>query len=82
MGILEGLKRTLNIAGSKIDVVLEDEVYSQFDLIRGEVVVTAPEHKLAGKAINLELKEFWTDQNSTIWLSRCLWPKTGVWKET
>ncbi len=65
MGILEGLKRTLNIAGSKIDVVLEDEIYSQFDLIRGEVVVTAPEHKLAGKAINLELKEFWTEVRST-----------------
>ena len=65
MGILEGLKRTFNIAGSKITVVLEDEIYSQFDLIRGEVVVTAPEYKLAGNAINLELKEFWTETRST-----------------
>jgi len=61
MGILKGLKRTFNIAGSKIAVVLEDEVYSQFDLIRGEVVVTAPEYELIGNAINLELKEFWTE---------------------
>ncbi len=65
MGILEGLKRTFNIAGSKITVVLEDEIYSQFDSIRGEVVVTAPEYKLAGNAINLELKEFWTETRTT-----------------
>ena len=55
MGVLEGLKQTFNIAGSKIAVVLEDEIYSQFDLIRGEVVVTAPEYKLTGNAINLDL---------------------------
>ena len=61
MDVLEGLKRTFNIAGSKIVVVLEDEIYSQFDLIRGQVVVTAPEYKLAGNGINLELKEFWTE---------------------
>ena len=65
MGILEGLKRTFNVAGSKITVVLEDEIYSQFDLIRGEVVVTAPEYELAANAINLELKEFWTETRST-----------------
>ena len=65
MGILEGLKRTLNIAGSKITIVLEDEIYSQFDLIGGEVVVTAPEYKVAGNAINLELREFWTETRST-----------------
>ncbi len=65
MGILEGLKRTFNIAGSKITVVLADEIYSQFDLIRGEVVVTAPEYRQAGNAINLELKEFWTEVRST-----------------
>ena len=65
MGVLEGLKRTFNIAGSKIAVVLEDEIYSQFDLIRGEVVVTAPDYKLTGNAINLELKEFWTETRST-----------------
>ena len=65
MGVLEGLKQTFNIAGSKIAVVLEDEIYSQFDLIRGEVVVTAPEYKLTGNAINLELKEFWTETMST-----------------
>ncbi len=65
MGIVEGLKRTFNVAGAKITVVLEDEIYSQFDVIRGEVVVTAPEYELAANAINLELKEFWTETRST-----------------
>ena len=65
MGIVEGLKRTFNVAGAKITVVLEDELYSQFDVIRGEVVVTAPDYKLTGDAINLELKEFWTETRST-----------------
>ncbi len=41
MGMLEGLKQTLNIAGSKIIVVTADQIYSQFDLIRGEVLVRA-----------------------------------------
>jgi hypothetical protein len=65
VGILEGLKRTFNVAGAKITVVLEDEIYSQFDVIRGKVVVTAPDYKLAGNAISLELKEFWTETRST-----------------
>ncbi len=65
MGILEGLKRTLNIAGSKIIVVTEDQIYSQFDLIRGEVLVTAPEYKQAGHSIKLALTEFWTEVRST-----------------
>ena len=65
MGILEGLKQTLNIAGSKIIVVTEDQIYSQFDLIRGEVLVTAPEYKQPGNSIHLELTEFWTETRST-----------------
>ncbi len=65
MGILEGLKRTLNIAGSKIIVVTEDQIYSQGDSVRGEVEVIAPDYRLAGNSINLELKEFWTETRST-----------------
>ena len=61
MGILRGLKRRFNVAGSEIAVVFENEIYSQFDLIRGEVVVTAPEYKLAGRAISLGLREFWIE---------------------
>ena len=65
MGMLEGLKQTLNIAGSKITVVTEDPIYSQFDVIRGEVQVTAPEYKQAGHSIKLALTEFWTEVRST-----------------
>lgn len=65
MGILEGIKRTFNIRGSQISVVLEDDIYSQADLIKGEITITAPDYKQAGNAINLELKEFWTETRST-----------------
>ena len=65
MGILEGLKQTLNIAGSTIIVVTENQIYSQFDVIRGEVLITAPEYKQAGHSIKLELVEFWTEVRST-----------------
>ena len=57
MGILEGLKRTLNIAGAKIIVALENNKISQSDLIKGGVVVTAPEYRLSGSSIKIELKE-------------------------
>ncbi len=60
MGILEGLKRTLNIAGTKSIVVLEDNKFSQSEVIKGELVITAPEYKQAGNSIKIELKEFWT----------------------
>jgi len=65
MGILEGLKRTLNIGGSKIIVVTEDQIYSQGDSVNGEVEVVASDYNLAGNSINLELKEFWTETRTT-----------------
>ncbi len=61
MGILEGLKRTLNIAGTKSIVVLEDNKFSQSEVIKGELVITAPEYKQAGNSIKIELKEFWLE---------------------
>ncbi|MEE8114966.1 MAG: sporulation protein, partial [Nitrososphaerales archaeon] len=62
MGILEGPKRTLNIAGAKIIVALEHNKISQSDLIKGEVLVTAPEYRLAGSSIKIELREFWFER--------------------
>jgi len=70
MGILEGLKRTLNIAGAKIIVALENNKHSQSDLIKGEVVVTAPEYRLSGNSIKIELKEFYTtkEERQKLWI--------------
>ena len=65
MSIIEGLKRTLNIAGSKIALVSRDDIYSQSDPISGEVIIAASEHRQPGKSIKLELKEFWTETRST-----------------
>lgn len=65
MGILEGLKRRLNIAGSKIVLVARDDIYSQSDTINGEVIITAPEYRQSGNSIRLELKEFWTETRSS-----------------
>ena len=65
MGIFDGLKRTMNIGGSKIRVLTEDDVYSQFDVVKGEVVITTPEYEQAGDSIKLELREFWTETRST-----------------
>ena len=65
MGLFEGLKRTLNIAGANITVATTAEVYSQSDPIRGEVVIVAPQYEQDGRAITLELKEFWTETRST-----------------
>lgn len=64
MSILDGLKRTLNIAGSTIVVSTEDQLYSQFDVIKGRVVITAPEYQQGGNSIYLELQEFWTEIRS------------------
>ena len=33
----------------------DDQIYSRFDVIRGEVLVTAPEYKQAGHSIKLAL---------------------------
>ena len=65
MGILEGLKRTLNIAGSEIIVVTKDLRHSQGDSVRGDVEVIASDYKLAGNSIILELKEFWIETRTT-----------------
>jgi len=65
MGILEGLKRTLNIAGTEILVATEGQIHSQGDPVRGEVEVVVSDYRLAGNSIYLELKEFWTETRTT-----------------
>ena len=61
MGFLESVKRTFNISGAEVMVVTEDEVYSQFDRVAGEVMIKGGEHVQTGESIKLELKEFWTE---------------------
>jgi sporulation-control protein spo0M len=61
MGLVESFKRTFNISGAEITVNLDDEVLSQNDPVSGEVVIVGGKLDQSGKAIALELKEFWTE---------------------
>ena len=61
MGLVESFKRTFNISGAEITVNLDDEVLSQNDPVAGEVVIVGGKLDQSGKAITLELKEFWTE---------------------
>ena len=53
------IKRILNVDGPKIDLVTHDSKYYPSDLIKGEVLITAPDYRQNVKAITLTLEEFW-----------------------
>ena len=53
------IKRILNIDGPKIDLVTQGSEYYPSDLIKGEVLITAPDYRKKVKAITLTLEEFW-----------------------
>lgn len=63
--MLDALKKTLNIAGAQTGVETEREAYAQGDRVAGAVRITAPASRRAGDAIELALKEFWTETRST-----------------
>lgn len=65
MGFLESVKRTFNIAGCEVAVVVDDEVYSPMDRVTGNVLITGGQYEQRGDAIRFELKEFWTETRST-----------------
>lgn len=53
------IKRILNIDGPQIDLVTQDSKYYPSDLIKGEILITAPDYRQNVKAITLTLEEFW-----------------------
>lgn len=61
MGLVESFKRAFNISGAEITVSLDDAVLSQNDAISGEVAIAGGQLDQSGKAITLELKEYWTE---------------------
>lgn len=65
IAFLASLKRTLNISGTEVAVVTEDDVHSQFDRVSGTVILQGGDYEQAGKSIKLELKEFWTETRSS-----------------
>ncbi len=65
MGFLENVKRTFNIAGTELSVLTEDDVYSQFDVVTGKVLIQGGQYDQDVRSIRLELKEFWTEVSST-----------------
>jgi hypothetical protein len=72
------VKRILNIDGPKIDLVTQDSEYYTSDLIKGDVLITAPDYRQKVKAITINLEEFWVPhryssgylQHASITLSR------------
>ena len=64
MGTIDSFKRTFNISGADITIVLGDANYSQDDDVSGEVLIRGGELDQAGSTIKLKLKEFWTEVRS------------------
>ena len=65
MGFLDSVKRTFNIAGAEVCVLTEDDVYSQFDVVTGKVLIQGGRYDQEVQSIRLDLKEFWTETRST-----------------
>ena len=65
MGFLESVKRTFNIAGTEVCVLTEDDVYSQCDVVTGQILIQGGQYDQQVQSIRLELKEFWTETRST-----------------
>ena len=65
MGFLESVKRTFNIAGAEVCVQTEDDVYSQHDVVTGNVLIQGGQYDQEARSIRLDLKEFWTETRST-----------------
>ena len=55
------IKRILNIDGPKIDLVTQGSAYYPSDLIKGEILITAPDYRQNVKAITINLEEFWVE---------------------
>ena len=65
MGFLESVKRTFNIAGAEVCVQTKDDVYSQNDVVTGNVLIQGGQYDQEAQSIRLDLKEFWTETRST-----------------
>ncbi len=61
MNIIDLIRRILHIGGLQIDLVTRDTEYYPSDLIRGELLVTAPDYRENIKSITINLKEFWVE---------------------
>lgn len=65
MGFLESVKQTFNIAGTEVCVLTEDDVYSQCDVVTGNILIQGGQYDQEVQSIRLDLKEFWTETRST-----------------
>lgn len=61
MNLFNLFKRIFNIGGPQIDLVIQESIYYPADLIRGELLITAPEYGQNIRSITLSLKEFWVE---------------------
>ena len=59
--MLNFIKRILNIGGPQIEIATQDSIYYPSDLIRGELLITAPAYRHNIQSITIDLKDFWVD---------------------
>ena len=65
MGLFNGIKKAFNTAGSSIIVTIDKENYVQSDTVKGVITIVAPDQKVKGRSIRVELNEFWTTSGFT-----------------
>lgn len=61
MGILDGLKRTLNIGGCRVLLALDQDTYPQGALVSGTVSIWGGEFEQRATNLAIVLEEFWTE---------------------
>ena len=64
MGLLDNVKRTLNIGGATVTIVTDREAYNQGDRVTGQVHIQGGNYALNGESIMLALQEFWPETRS------------------
>lgn len=61
MNIFNFIKRIFHIGGPRIELITRDSIYYPSDLIRGEILITAPGYKQNIQSITIDLKEIWIE---------------------
>lgn len=65
MGILDGLKRTLNIGGCLLTIRTDGISYRQGAIIQGEVTVRGGTMDQTAKTLTILLEEYWTESRGS-----------------
>ena len=61
MGLLNHIKKSLNVGGVKILVALDDEVHGQGERVRGRLFLRGGDYDVEPESVSMELREYWTE---------------------